>query len=174
MVTPPPQDETVVIVDYDPAWPRQFSIVEARVRQALGDRARDVLHVGSTSVPGLGAKPVIDVNVLVDDPDDEQSYLPALERAGFVFRLREPEWFEHRLFRGHEPRANVHIFPVGCSESDRMVRFRDWLRQHPDDRALYEGTKRDLASNSWPTAQDYADAKSGVVQDIMGRVDASS
>ena len=100
-----PQQETVVIVDYDPEWPRLFSIVEARVEQALGSSARDVLHVGSTSAPGLGAKPVIDVNVLVDDPTDEQSYVPALERAGFASRLREPEWFKRRLLRGSEPRT---------------------------------------------------------------------
>jgi len=168
-----PQQETVVIVDYDPEWPRLFSIVEARVEQALGSSARDVLHVGSTSAPGLGAKPVIDVNVLVDDPTDEESYVPALERAGFVFRLREPEWFEHRLLRGTEPRTNLHIFPVGCPESERMVRFRDWLRRHPDDRALYERTKRDLASKEWPTPQDYVDAKAGVVREIMRRTEAS-
>jgi GrpB-like predicted nucleotidyltransferase (UPF0157 family) len=170
---PTPERETVVIVDYDPDWPRRYALVEARVKQALDDRARDVLHVGSTSVPGLGAKPVIDVNVLVDDPTDEESYLPALERAGFVFRIREPEWFEHRLLRGTDPRTNLHVFPFGCLESERMVLFRDWLRQNADDRALYERTKRELAAKEWPTAQDYADAKSGVVADIMSRAEAS-
>jgi GrpB-like predicted nucleotidyltransferase (UPF0157 family) len=170
---PTPQRERVVIVDYDPQWPRLFSIVEARVKQALGGCAREVLHVGSTSVPGLGAKPVIDVNVLVDDASDEPSYVPALERAGFVFRVREPEWFEHRLLRGFGPRTNLHIFPVGCRESERMVCFRDWLRRDPHDRALYEKTKRELASNQWPTVQDYADAKSGVVAEIMRRAEAS-
>jgi GrpB-like predicted nucleotidyltransferase (UPF0157 family) len=132
-----------------------------------------VIHVGSTSVPGLGAKPIIDVNLLVDDTSDEPSYVPALVRAGFVFRLREPEWFEHRLLRGSEPRTNLHVFPVGCSESDRMVRFRDWLRRDPQDRALYERTKRDLASKPWRTGQDYADAKTQVVEEIMRRADAS-
>jgi GrpB-like predicted nucleotidyltransferase (UPF0157 family) len=161
----------VVIVDSDPQWPRLFSIVEGRIREALGDAARDVIHVGSTSVPGLGAKPIIDVNLLVDDPRDEQSYLPALERAGFAFRLRQPEWFEHRLLRGAQPRTNLHVFPVGCSESERMVRFRDWLRTNPDDRALYERTKRDLASKAWRTTQDYADAKTDVVQEIMRRAE---
>jgi GrpB-like predicted nucleotidyltransferase (UPF0157 family) len=172
-VVPSSPHEKVVIVDYDPQWPRLFSIVEARLREALGGCARDVLHVGSTSVPGLGAKPVIDVNVLVDDAGDETTYVPALERTGFVFRIREPEWFEHRLLRGTEPRTNVHVFSVGCPESERMVRFRDWLRRDPRDRALYERTKRELASKQWPTVQDYADAKSGVVMEIMRRAEAS-
>jgi GrpB-like predicted nucleotidyltransferase (UPF0157 family) len=163
----------VVIVDYDTQCPRLFSIVEARIREALGEGAREVVHVGSTSVPGLGAKPIVDVNLLVDDPSDEQSYVPALEAADFTFRLREPEWFEHRLLRGTQPRTNLHVFPVGCPESDRMVRFRDWLRQKPDDRALYERTKRRLASKSWRTVQDYADAKTDVVEEIMRRADAS-
>ena len=170
---PTPQSATVVIVDYDPEWPRLFSIVEARVKHALNGCVRDVLHVGSTSVPGLAAKPVIDVNVLVDNPSDEHSYVPALERVGFVFRLREPEWFEHRLLRGSEPRTNLHVFKVGCRESERMVRFRDWLRRDPKDRALYERTKRDLASKPWPKVQDYADAKSGIVEEIMRRAEAS-
>jgi GrpB-like predicted nucleotidyltransferase (UPF0157 family) len=170
---PGPEPATVVIVDYDPEWPSLFAIVEARVKQALGDRARDVLHVGSTSVPGLGAKPIIDVNLLVDDSRDEHAYVPALERAGFVFRFREPEWFEHRLLRGTDPRTNLHVFPVGCIESERMVLFRDWLRRDAHDRALYERTKRDLASKPWPTVQDYADAKADVVVEIMRRAEAS-
>jgi GrpB-like predicted nucleotidyltransferase (UPF0157 family) len=163
----------VVIVDYDPEWPLLFSIVDARIRAALGERARDVVHVGSTSVPDLAAKPIIDVNVLVDDPSNEQSYVPALERAGFVFRLREPEWFEHRLLRGAEPRSNVHVFSVGSRESDRMVQFRDWLRRDLPDRVLYERTKRELASKRWRTMQDYADAKTQVVEEIMRRAAAS-
>ena len=163
----------VVIVDYDPKWPLLFSTVEARISQALSGCARGVVHVGSTSVPGLGAKPIIDVNLLVDDASDEQSYIPSLERVGFQFRLRQPEWFEHRLLRGMDPRTNLHVFSVGCSESDRMVRFRDWLRRDPDDRALYERTKRGLASKRWQTTQDYAEAKTEVVAEIMRRADAS-
>jgi GrpB-like predicted nucleotidyltransferase (UPF0157 family) len=158
----------VVIMEYDPLWPRQFEAVEMRLRSALGAAARTVLHVGSTAVPGLGAKPIIDVNLLVDDASDEDSYRSALEEAGFEFRLRQPEWHQHRLFRGSDPRSNVHVFSVGCSESDRMVIFRDWLRDNPSDRTKYEQTKRDLASRQWPTVQDYADAKTDVVLEILG------
>jgi GrpB-like predicted nucleotidyltransferase (UPF0157 family) len=164
----------VVIVEYDPRWPSVFEDVAGRIIAALAERAREVLHVGSTSVPGLAAKPVIDVNVLVDDATDEPAYLPDLEAAGFAFRLREPEWFEHRLLRLDDPRTNLHVFSVGCVESQRMVQFRDWLREHPDDRLLYERTKRDLATRSWPTMQHYAGAKTQVVTDIMRRVEAGS
>jgi GrpB-like predicted nucleotidyltransferase (UPF0157 family) len=162
----------VVIVDYDARWPSVFDDVAGRISAGLGERAREVIHVGSTSVPGLAAKPVIDVNLLVDDSTDEAAYRADLEAAGFAFRLREPEWFEHRLFRLDEPRTNLHVFTVGCPESDRMVRFRDWLRGHRDDRELYERTKRELATRRWPTMQDYADAKTQVVADIGRRAEA--
>ena len=131
-------------------------------------------HAGSTSVPGLAAKNQIDVVLGVPNSTDEAAYVPALEAAGFEFALREPEWFEHRLFRGTDPKVNLHVFSADCEEIERMLAFRDWLRTHPEDRELYEREKRRLAELTWNTMQDYADAKTEVVREIVGRALATN
>jgi GrpB-like predicted nucleotidyltransferase (UPF0157 family) len=164
-----PDRTTVVVVPYDPAWPATFDAVAADVRAALGDRARGVIHVGSTAVPGLAAKPVIDVVLLVDDPRDEPAHVDALVRQGYRLVVREPEWYEHRLLQLDEPRVNLHVFGTGCEEVERMVRFRDWLRTNDDDLELYAAAKRELAAHEWGSVQDYADAKTEVVRQIMAR-----
>jgi len=164
-----PADTKVVIVEYDPAWPHTFDVLATEIRRLLPDAARQVVHVGSTSVPGLAAKPVIDIALVVEDSSVEASYVDRLVAAGYWLRLREPEWFEHRLLKLDVPAVNLHVFSVGCDEVDRMVRFRDWLRTHPDDRELYESTKRELATKPWERVQDYADAKTDVVAEIMAR-----
>jgi GrpB-like predicted nucleotidyltransferase (UPF0157 family) len=160
---------TVIVVDPDPRWPDQFAREESRIRGALDGRALAIEHVGSTSVPGLAAKPVIDIVLLVADSADEPAYLPALESVGYHFHLREPDWFEHRLLKAMEPSVNLHVFTIGCDEVARMLAFRDHLRGNPDDRTLYESTKRRLAAQPWDTVQDYADAKTDVVRDILTR-----
>ena len=170
---------TVVLSEPDPAWVVAYEVEQARIRAAVGDALVEVHHVGSTSVPGLAAKPIIDILLLVRDSTAEGSYVPALEDAAYVFFLRERHWHEHRLFkRGmphfapeetDEPKVNLHVFPSGASEAGRMLTFRDWLRSHPDDRRLYEQTKRSLADARWEHVQDYADAKSAVVTEIMRR-----
>ena len=169
---PLPQPEAlnrpVTLVDYDPAWPARYEALAARIRHALGARVIALHHAGSTSVPGLAAKPVIDIVLEVADSADEAAYVSALEAAGFAMRVREPGWFEHRLFRG-APRTNLHVFSAGCEETGRMVAFRDHLRADVSDRSLYEATKRDLASRTWAKMQDYADAKTEVVTQIMSR-----
>ncbi|MFL5969478.1 MAG: GrpB family protein [Gaiellaceae bacterium] len=166
----PPEYQDVVIADYDAEWPRWFEQAAARIRDALGDKALDVQHVGSTSVPGLPAKPLIDINLVVADTTDEDAYVPPLEAIGYVLRIREPDWYEHRLLRGYDPPVNLHVFPQGCEEVERMLRFRDHLRMNDADRELYARTKRELAAKAWKYVQNYADAKSEVVQDIMARV----
>jgi len=163
-----PGDE-VVLVEYDDGWPARYRWHEERIRAALGDRAVEVHHAGSTSVPGLAAKDVIDVLLVVPDPTDEAAYAPSLEAAGYTFHLREPEWHEHRLFKERSPRVNLHVFGPDCEEVRRMLAFRDHLRSDATDRELYERTKRDLATQEWGRVQDYADAKSDVVGDIMTR-----
>ena len=125
--------------------------------------------MGSTSVPGLPAKAIIDVNLEVADTTDEDAYVPALEAAGYVLRIREPDWFEHRLLKGVDRAVNLHVFPAGCAELERMLRFRDHLRSDEADRDLYLRTKRELAAQTWEHVQHYADAKSAVVEEIMGR-----
>jgi GrpB-like predicted nucleotidyltransferase (UPF0157 family) len=105
----------------------------------------------------------------VADSADEPSYVPPLEEQGFVLRIREPDWFEHRLLRAPEIRGNLHVFSDGSDEIDRMLTFRDWLRVNDADRMLYENTKRELAARTWKYTQNYADAKSEVIQDILAR-----
>jgi len=164
-----PHNGAVLIVDYDPEWPRQFTMEAAKIRAALGERALLLEHVGSTSVPGLAAKPILDILLVVADSADESSYVPELERAGYVLRIREPEWFQHRVLKGVEPAVNLHVFSPGCEETERMLLMRDWLRTHDDDRALYETTKRELAQRTWKYVQNYADAKTAVVEAILAR-----
>jgi GrpB-like predicted nucleotidyltransferase (UPF0157 family) len=142
------------------------------MRHALGPVAVVVEHVGSTSVPGLAAKPFLDVLLLVPDPGDEAAYVPRLEAAGFLLHVREPDWHQHRFLRGHDPEVQIHVFAVGSGEAERMLLFRDRLRANEDERALYEKTKRQLAARSWTRVQDYADAKSEVVEGIVARARA--
>jgi GrpB-like predicted nucleotidyltransferase (UPF0157 family) len=157
----------VTLTDYDPQWPRLFEREATRIRGALGESALVVEHVGSTSVPGLAAKPIIDIVLVVDDSADESSYVPRLEAAGYVLRLREPDWFEHRLFKGPDTKVNLHVFTRGCVEVGRMIAFRDHLRTNEEDRRRYEDSKRELAARRWKYQQHYADAKTTVVSEIM-------
>ncbi len=160
---------TVVLAEYDPEWPAMYARGEEKIRAALGDRALQVEHTGSTSVPGLAAKPIIDITLVVADSADEAAYVADLEAAGYTLRIREPDWFEHRLLKGTDPSVNLHVFSAGCEEIDRMLAFRDRLRSSDADRELYERTKRELAAREWKYTQHYADAKSKVVQQIMAR-----
>ena len=157
------------IVDYDPHWARLFERESERIHTALGNRVLLIEHVGSTSVPGLAAKPRIDVLLVVADSADEATYVPALEAAAYVLCIREPDWYEHRLFNGPDTAINLHVFSSGCTEIDRMLLFRDWLRDNAVDRQLYERTKRELASKDWKYTQNYADAKTTVVEEIIAR-----
>ena len=166
---PKPLAGPVALVDYDPAWPGLFEREEARIRAALGDDVRRLEHVGSTSVPGLAAKPIVDLVLAVPDSADEPAYVPRLEAAGYVLAIREPDWFEHRVFKGPDTNVNLHTFSEGCEEIERMTAFRDRLRTNDADRELYERTKRELAGREWKYVQNYADAKTAVVAEIMSR-----
>ena len=164
-----PHAATIHLAEYDPEWPRLFEREAIRIREALGGRARAVEHVGSTSVPGLAAKPVIDIVLVVDDSADESAYVPDLEAHGYVLRIREPDWFEHRLFKGPDTNVNVHVFSSDCAEVQVMLDFRDRLRANDSDRELYERVKRELAAKNWRYVQNYADAKSAIVVEINAR-----
>ena len=157
------------LADYDPRWPRLYEREALRIRRALGRRALLVEHVGSTSVPGLAAKPVIDIILVVDDSSDEPAYVPSLEAEGYRLRIREPDWHEHRVLKGPDTNVNLHVFSDRCIEVERMLAFRDWLRGHASDRDLYEAEKRRLAEKEWKYVQNYADAKSSVVREILAR-----
>jgi GrpB-like predicted nucleotidyltransferase (UPF0157 family) len=169
------QPYEIRVVEYDDRWPGEFARVEARIRDALGERVLEIHHVGSTSVPGLPAKPVIDVDLVVADPADEAAYLPALVAAGFVHTIREPWWHEHRLVKHNDPLAYVHVFGPECPEVVRHLMFHDWLVEHADDRKRYAGAKRAAAAemNARPgggTGMDYNRHKEPVVRDIYDRM----
>lgn len=169
-----PLEGRIQLVDYDPRWPEWFAREAARIRAALGGKALRIEHCGSTSVPGLAAKPVIDVVLEVADSRDEAAYAPALEAAGYVLRIREPKWHQHRMFKGPDTDMHLHVFPANCREIERMLRFRDWLRRHPEDRDLYARAKIALAQQDWKYGQNYADAKTSIVEEIMARATARS
>jgi GrpB-like predicted nucleotidyltransferase (UPF0157 family) len=162
-------DGPIHLADYDSAWPALYEREAARIRSVLGERVLLLEHAGSTSVPGLSAKPVIDIVLALADPADEPAYVPALEAAGYVLRIREPEWFEHRLFKGPDTNINLHVFGDHSPEIGRMLAFRDRLRAHDDERLRYETAKRELAARDWTYIQHYADAKSEVVEGIIER-----
>lgn len=157
----------IIMVEYDPHWPDRFQYEASRICLALGEHVLKVEHVGSTSVPGLTAKPIIDILLVVADSAKEIEYVPALESAGYQLRIREPGWHEHRMFKGAERDVNLHVFSAGCAEAERMVTFRDWLRANPEDRDLYARSKRVLARKRWKYTQNYADAKTAVIEQIM-------
>jgi GrpB-like predicted nucleotidyltransferase (UPF0157 family) len=168
------------IEEPDPTWPQRYAELEARISTALGDRLLTIQHIGSTSVPGLPAKPIIDVDVAVADPADEPAYVPALESVGLVHWLTEPDWHEHRLFKLlTEPRVHVHVFGPDCPEMVRHRMFRDWLVEHPEDRELYAAAKRsalatvavgDADHGALGFGMRYNAVKEPVVREIYDRV----
>ena len=164
-----PLSGRILIVDYDAQWPELFSREAVRIRAALGHRALRIEHTGSTAVPGLVAKPIIDMLLVVIDSADEDAYLQDLVAAGYVLRIRETNWFEHRMFNGPGSEINLHVFSSGCPEIDRMLMFRDRLRSNAADRDLYARTKLALAQQEWKYVQNYADAKTVVIEEIIAR-----
>jgi GrpB-like predicted nucleotidyltransferase (UPF0157 family) len=167
------EPQNIIVSDYDPAWPERFRREDARIRAALGKAALSVEHIGSTSVPGLAAKPIVDILLVVEDSGDETSYLPALEAAGYVLRVREPDLDEHRMFRTPAKDVHVHVFSPGSQEIERYLLLRERLRRNDEDRQLYARTKRDLASRDWPSMQHYAEAKTEVIEGIIARAAAA-
>ena len=165
----PPFSSEIVIVEYDEQWPMLFRREAERLRGLLGATAVTVEHIGSTSVPGLPAKPIIDIDLLVGDSADEDSYLPALEAGGYILRIRESDWYEHRMFKGPDTNVNLHVFSVGCEEHERHVVLRDWMRTHPEDRDLYARVKRGLAERAWGSVHEYTDAKDEVIAGMLAR-----
>jgi GrpB-like predicted nucleotidyltransferase (UPF0157 family) len=168
-----PHSASITLAEYDPDWPRSFRHEAARLRSVLGTEALRIEHVGSTSVPALIAKPVVDIVLVVPDSADEPSYVPRLQAAGYVLRIREPGWFEHRLFNGPDAAVNLHVFSTGAAEVERMLRFRDRLRADEAARNRYERVKRELAQRTWRHVQDYADAKSAVVGEILAAAEGA-
>jgi GrpB-like predicted nucleotidyltransferase (UPF0157 family) len=162
----------VHVVAPDPTWPAQYDELVGRIHGALGDSVLALEHVGSTAVPGLPAKPVIDIDLTVADSSDEPAWLLALEAAGFTLVIREPWWHEHRCLVTEEPRCNLHVFSPGCPEPVRHRIFRDWLREHPEDRALYGEAKlaaAEEANEAGEHVMEYNSRKQPVILAIYDR-----
>lgn len=181
-----PGRAAIALVPSDPHWPDDAVALVARLRSILGDLVLRIEHVGSTAVPGLVAKPIIDLDVVLADPADEATWLPALEDAGFVLTVREPWWQEHRMLRGGRrpddvvspttggPAVNVHVFGPHSAEPLRHVIFRDWLRANQADRELYGTAKLQAAQivsegATASTVMQYNAEKQLVVREIYGR-----
>src|SRR5271157_3185739 len=169
-----PLSSPIRIVDYDPEWPGRFEREAERIRSALADRALRIEHVGSTAVPGLPAKPIIDMVLVVAHSAQETEYAEPLEKIGYQLHIREPGWHEHRMFKGPERDVNLHVFSANCPEIDRMLAFRDRLRTSESDRELYGRSKRALARQEWKYTQNYADAKTAVIEEIMSGARSST
>ena len=167
---PPARWENIVIEDYDPAWAGQFATVSARLSQALGDQIISIEHVGSTAVPGLAAKPIIDIDLSIEDTAAESRYRPALERLGYRLVLREPWWHGHRMLVSAAEDVHLHVWPRDAPEPIRHRLFRDWLCSHPEDLALYATTKRRLARDTAPQPGEYSLAKNDVIDAIYARI----
>lgn len=159
------EERIIEIVDYDPQWPARYSVEREKISRALGAVARRIEHVGSTAVPGLAAKPVVDILVTVDDPDEESGFREQLEGVGYVLRVREPR---HRMFRTPERDIHLHIWQARSEDESRHLRFRDRLRSSRRDREQYEQTKRSLAGR-YRDGNYYAEAKTAVIEEILGR-----
>lgn len=160
------EKRAIVIADYDPAWPERYEAERARILGAVGPQVRRIEHIGSTSVPGLAAKPIVDILVAVDDPDDEAAFVPALEAAGYVLRVREPG---HRMLRTPELDVHVHVWRDGSPDMAKDLAFRDRLRASAADREAYERLKRSLAQRDWDDMNRYAEAKGPLIREITRR-----
>ncbi|MCO7027575.1 GrpB family protein [Tetragenococcus halophilus] len=163
----------IELVDYNPNWVDLFGKEAKRIKSILDNKVLQLEHVGSTSVPDLCAKPIIDILLVVEDSSYESSYVPVLEAVGYTLRIREPEWYEHRLFKGPDTDTNLHVFSEGALEINKMLRFRNWLRTNREDREKYAKVKRKLAQNTWENVQDYAAAKTETVEEIMKRANSN-
>ncbi|MFN8674168.1 MAG: GrpB family protein [Candidatus Sericytochromatia bacterium] len=162
-------NSTIYLTEYNPEWAYKFEALKNNINKALGEKVIKLEHVGSTSIINMPAKPIIDLVLEVEDSSIEISYVPQLEEIGYKLKIREPNWFEHRLLKSSDNKVNLHVFSKGCKESDRMISFRDWLNKHHQDFELYKNRKLELSKKTWKYTQEYADAKSEVVLDILTR-----
>lgn len=166
----PPSRSILNVVDYDPDWSARFAAHAAGIRAALGTVALSIEHVGSTAVPGLPAKPIIDIDVCVADAEHEIGYAPDLEAIGMRMVIREPWWHGHRMFIDPDGEINLHVWPAQAAEPIRHVLFRDWLRSHPEDLALYASTKQRLSRVHRLDPDRYNLAKNSVIDEIYARI----
>ena len=171
-VSPAARATGIEITEPDPAWPQQYADLAGRIRGAVGWKVLQLEHVGSTSVPGLAAKPIIDIDLMVADPGREQDYVPALEAAGFTLVIREPWRYGHRSLTAVKPRCNIHVWELDSPEPVRHRIFRDWLRGNPGERDSYAAIKRQAASEANARGEhvmQYNARKEKVIREIYMR-----
>lgn len=162
----------IVLAPYDSTWARRAAALGADLAVALAGVAVRIEHVGSTSVPGLDAKPIVDLQVAVAASAaglDEAALTPPMSALGYELRVREPA---HLMYRTPARDVHVHVWVAGSDDERRHLLFRDWLRRTPADRALYAATKHALAKRDWDDVNDYAAAKSAVIAEITARAEA--
>ncbi|NTZ50821.1 MULTISPECIES: GrpB family protein [Citrobacter freundii complex] len=165
-----PPIENIEVVAYDHSWPQIYSALESKIKNKLGSNLLKIDHVGSTAVPGLAAKPVIDIDVTVADAEDEEIYVLALESLGYRLIVREPRFHGHRLFHYENPRVNLHVFTQHTPETARHLLFRDWLRLSENDRKLYADAKLEAIKDCSFDIQKYHENKKRVVHDIYRKI----
>ncbi|MFE7277004.1 GrpB family protein [Streptomyces sp. NPDC057623] len=157
----------VEIVPYDPRWPAEFTALGALLRAALTDVPR-IDHVGSTAVPGLPAKPIIDVQISVTELTPDDTFRRPLEELGFRYRHDNPD-LSKRYFREApgSRRIHIHVRRAGSLDEQLNLVFRDFLRTHPDTARRYAHTKRELAARHRHDAQTYTERKSPFIWDVL-------
>lgn len=160
-------NQTIVLKPYDENWPVLFEREKQRISTILKDKALMIEHIGSTSVPGLIAKPIIDILLVVEDAGKEEDYVVDLVSHGYILRIKEPDFENHHMFLGPDTDIHLHVFSQGSKEIEKYLLLRNYLRAHQEARELYANTKKTLAKKKWKYVQNYADAKSDVVQQIM-------
>lgn len=165
-----PEAVAITLDEYDERWTDLYREHRQRIEVALGGANVQIEHIGSTSVPGLAAKPIIDIAVAVTDITAEENYLEPLIASGYELRVREPG---HRLVRTPNRDVHVHVYEQGAGAIDEYLLLRDHLRRDRNDRTLYESTKRALLRRRWDDMNDYADAKTDVIVAIKERARAA-
>lgn len=164
--------QPVGVVDYDPVWPAAFDHVGLRLRAALGDLAIRIDHIGSTAIPGLAAKPVIDIQVSVAALEPVSAYQHQIENCGFVWRADNPERTK-RYFRERPPasRTHLHVRRHGSFSEQFALLFRDYLREHPEHAGDYAAVKRGLSQLLESDRHAYVDAKTPFVWETIHLAD---
>lgn len=169
-----PLPDPIIVVPYDPAWPSQFDALGGRLRAALGGLALRIDHIGSTAVPGLAAKPVIDVQISVAALEPVAAYRSAIESAGFVWRSDNPDLTKRYFREAAGPRTHIHVRRLGSWAEQFALLFRDYLRRHPAEAASYAAHKRALAAAHHADREAYTDAKEPFIWEVMRRASAWS
>lgn len=167
-----PELVQIEVVAYDSDWLNIFNDQKAKIQQDLGQIALEIEHVGSTAVKGLASKPIVDIDLIVENPNDEHSYVDALNKIGFELIIREPSWYQHRMLKLRNPEINLHVFPPNCPEHFRHILFREWLKNHADDLAIYAEVKN-IAKQNTHTFHDYNLKKQDVIHEIYQKIFAS-